>query len=356
MGKAKNIFILTLILVGFSINFSFAQEFLWQFGVHSFFNNNEFAGSSIKNSQTMAGARFAPQIGFGYDERHRAFIGIDALQEFGSYKGIDDFAPVAYYQFDDERFVFYMGAFPRKQAIDNYPRMFFQDSIKNYRPIMNGFFWEFRSPKDDCFNVWLDWTGRQTAKTREAFFMGWSGRYNRGIFYGIHYGYMFHYAGSMNPVIPESVIDNGLLLTSIGVSLSENTNFEKLDLNVGWLVGLERDRGASKKWQNPNGFISELKVEYRGVGLFNSFYSGNRQQIRYHLHQNSLYWGDPAYRAKTYNRTDFYINFIRNSAVNVKFIYSLHFLERNMYHEQSLYATFDLDMNSLAITPSKVKK
>ena len=163
-----------VIFLGFSVTASFAQDFVWQTGVHSFFNNNEFAGSTVKTSQTMAGVHFVPQLGLSYKDNHRIFVGIDAMHEFGSDKSMEYRVPVAYYQFDGEPFVFYMGAFPRESLLDNYPRMFFQDSVGNYRPVMNGVFWEIRSKKDDCFNVWLDWTSRQTHETRETFFMGLS--------------------------------------------------------------------------------------------------------------------------------------------------------------------------------------
>ena len=335
--------LLILLLFCFSMTSAFGQEFVWQAGVRSFFNNQEFAGSNVKQSQTMAGTRFAPQLGLSYDGKHRAFVGIDALHEFGSHRAIDSYAPIAYYNFDGEPFVFYMGAFPRKPLLSNYPRMFFQDSVNNYRPVMNGLFWEYRSKKDDYFNVWLDWTGRQTHERRETFFMGWSGRYNFSIFYGEQFGYMFHFASRMNPPTREYVNDNGLVLTSIGIDLSEKTGFEKLELNVGWSIGLERDRGTNDGWQNPNGFLSELKIETRNIGLFNTVYLGQRQQIRYNIHKNSLYWGDQTYRVSKYNRSDFYVYFIRNRTARVKLIYSLHFLERKMFHEQSLYATFDLD-------------
>ena len=332
-----------LLLSVFSTTALFAQDFVWQAGVHSFFNNNEFNGCTVKTSQTMAGVHFVPQIGLSYQDNHRIYVGIDAMHEFGSDKAIDYYNPVAYYQFDGEHFNFYMGAFPRKPLLNNYPRMFFQDSVFNYRPVINGLFWEYRSGKNDYCNVWLDWTGRQSYEQRESFFMAWSGRYNYGMFYGRHFFYMFHFAGSLNPSIHEPVQDNGLILTSIGFDLAEKTNFEKLEMNIGWSVGLDRDRGGNDGWKKPAGFLSELNVEYRSVGLLNSLYLGQGQQSLYNRHQNRLYWGDPAYRASKYNRADFYVNFIKNRAVNVKLIYTLHFLESKMFHEQALYAVFDLD-------------
>jgi len=347
----KKIFFI-LLFTGFSITTSLSQDFVWQAGVHSFFNNNEFHGSAFKTSQTMAGVHFVPQIGLNivnersisHQDNHRFFVGIDVLSEFGSDKAIESYFPLAYYQFDGEFFNFYMGAFPRKPLLNNYPRMFFQDSVLNYRPVINGLFWEYRSKKEDYVNVWLDWTSRQTYDARETFFMAGSGRYNYNILYGQLFLYMFHFAGKMDSPPPDPVYDNGLFLTSIGIDLSEKLNFDKLDFNIGWSVGFDRNRGdCCTAWKRSNGFLSELYIEYRGVGLFNTLYTGQGQQTFYYQHKNNLYWGDPTYRATNYNRTDLYFNFIKTGFANVKFIYTLHFLENKMFHEQSLYATIDLD-------------
>jgi len=337
--KTRNIFLAVLLQVSIS---AFSQELLWKAGVHSFFDNKEFAGSEVESSGTMAGTHVVPQIGLGFEGKHRIFVGVNVMHEFGSDKAIDYYDPIAYYEYDGKPFRFYMGAFPRKPVLDNYPRLFFQDSIANYRPTMTGFFWELYN-KDDYFNIWMDWTSRQTQTRRETFFMGWSGKYNHGIFYGQHLAYMFHFAGTANDLF-EPVQDNGLFLTSLGVDFSRKTDFEKLEINAGWALGLEKDRGVDDKGWNPrNGFLSEIKAEYKGLGLFNTFYKGDGKQISYDRFGSALYWGSPVYQLKQYDRLDGYIYFVKNSTVEVKFIYSLHFAEGNTFHEQALYATFNLD-------------
>ena len=337
--KRKSIILLILLHVSLS---AFSQELLWKVGVHSFFDNKEFAGSSIDASGTMAGTHFAPQIGLSLEEKHRIYAGINLMHEFGSDKAIDFYDPIAYYEYDAKPFRFFMGAFPRTPLLNNYPRMFFQDSIRNYRPMVNGFFWELYN-KNDYFNIWLDWTGRQSYTCREAFFMGWSGKYNYDVFYAQHVGYMYHFAASTNPHISEPVQDNGLLLTSLGIDFSKKAGFEKLDATVGWSLGLEQDRGTGDGFQRHHGFLSEIKVEYKGLGLFNTFYKGEKLQMSYDRFGKSLYWGDTNYRSGQYNRLDGYIRFVKTNAVNIKFIYSLHFSEGDVFHGQALYATFNLD-------------
>ena len=336
--KKRGVFVLFLLLVSI---ITFSQEIRWKIDVHSFFDNKEFANSPLDNSGTMAGTHLTPQIGLELNKRHRIFAGVDVMHEFGSNKAIDYHHPILYYEHDGKPFRFYMGSFPRTPLLNNYPRIFFQDSINNYQPTMSGFFWELYNKKD-YFNLWLDWTGRQTDTRREAFFMGWSGKYNLGIFYGQHLGYMYHFAGNADD-IPESVQDNGLLLTSLGIDFAEKTGFEKLEANAGWSVGLEQDRETNDGFQKHQGFLSEIKVEYKGLGLLNTFYTGNKLQTSYEKYGKSLYWGDTNYRSKQYNRFDGYIHFLKTSAVDVKFTYSLHFSKGNMYHEQLLHAIFRIN-------------
>jgi hypothetical protein len=319
-----------------------SQDIFWKVNLFNFFDNTEFGRSRIQIPQTMAGTQLAPEVGVKLDSVHSISAGVNLLHEFGSGKAIDRFYPTAYYVFDKKPFRFIMGAFPRSYVVEKYPRIFFQDSISYYRPNINGFFWQIHKDQNQ-FNVWLDWTSRQSPTKHETFFMGWAGKYNLGIFYLQHFGYMFHFAGVLNPVIEEPLHDNGLLLTSIGVDLSKKTLFDILDVNAGWVAGLEDARALHTGWQKHNALLIETRLEYRKVGIFNTFYTGSGQMTYYKLLSNQLYWGDPIYRARTYNRSDLYINFINNKTVNLKFIYSLHFAEDRMYHEQSLKASFNLD-------------
>ena len=339
MNKKLCIVLILCVLCG---NIFAQTKFLWKAGVHNFFDNNEFSGSAYQISQTMAGTHIAPQVGVAFGEKHKIFAGADVMHEWGSRKIIDFTDIIAYYQFDNEPFRFYAGLIPRKNILEKYPKMFFQDSIQNYRPTITGVFWEIYK-NDNYLNVWLDWTSRQTDLYHEKFFMGWSGRYNFfWHLYAQHFGYMFHHASKKNPQTDLPVNDNGLILTSLGIDLAKKTDFEKLETNIGWAVGLERNRGEGF-WRTPQGILWETKAEYRGLELFNSFYCGKGQQVFYEKFGNELYWGDKIYRSNLYNRLDLTIHFTKNSVVNVNFTYSFHFLEKKVYSQQMLVATFDLD-------------
>ena len=325
---------------------AFSQEKNWKLDLFNFFDNTEFGGSAVKIPQTMSGVFVAPEFGFVWDSVHKANIGVNLLHEYGSATAIDKFYPTAYYEFCKAPLRFIMGAFPRSREIENYPRLFFQDSISYYRPNINGVYSEYRKGQS-YLNLWLDWNGRKSETVREAFFIGFSGRYKPGIFYLQHFGYLYHFAKTTDPVVEEVLHDNVLLLTSAGVDLSQKSCFRKLEANAGWVIGLERARTDNTGWITSNGLLIETRLEYKWFGLFNSFYKGGGLMYYYNDYGNDLYWGDPVYRAKTYNRSDFYVTFLFSRKVNIELTYSFHFLESRVYHEQMLKVTVNL--NSLKI-------
>jgi hypothetical protein len=112
---------------------------------------------------------------------------------------------------------------------------------------------------------------------------------------------------------------------------------------LGWAVGIEDARAATQQWLAHHAMMSQTKAEYRGLGMENSFYKGKGQMSFYGDHGMNLYWGDRIYRASQYDRADLYIRFLQSDVVKVKLMYSLHFEENQMYHEQSLYVTFNMD-------------
>ncbi|HBE43762.1 MAG TPA: hypothetical protein DDW27_21730 [Bacteroidales bacterium] len=321
---------------------AFSQQTAWQAGLYSFFDNTEFGQSLVQIPQTMAGVRFAPGFCLKFDSVHSIVAGVNMLHEYGSHNIIDNVTPTAYYMYRGDPLRFIAGAFPRDFALDRYPRLFFRDSLTYYRPNMNGILLDY-SHAGLSANLWLDWTSRQSFEHREAFFVGFSGRYERGIFYVQQFSYMFHFAGIKDPAIDEALHDNIMLLASAGFDLSEKTIFDRLEFNAGYVTGLDRARGDNTGWLIHNGFLSETYIEYRRFGLFNTFYAGEGQMSFYRDHNNELYWGDPFYRTNTYNRSDLYLDFLRNDIVNARLLFSFHFTERNVYNEQALKISVNLN-------------
>jgi hypothetical protein len=290
----------------------------------------------------MSGIQLAPETGLRWDSVHLVAAGVNMLHEFGSSNPVDKLYLTAFYEFNKKPFRFLMGAFPRDNLLDKYPRIFFQDSISYYRPNINGIFWEISSGKN-YFNLWLDWTSRKSVTVRETFFVGFSGRYTSGLFYLQHFGSMFHFAKDLDPIIEKGIYDNALFVTSAGIDLSGKTFLDVLDFNAGWAAGVERSRAEETGWITNEGLLIEARLEYRYLGIFNSLYIGEGQMAFYEDQSNDLYLGDPVYRAGNYNRSDFFVNFIRNDKIDARFTYSLHFAESTVYHEQMLKVSVNLN-------------
>jgi hypothetical protein len=336
--------LITLALTMLTFSSGFSQEAFWNARLFSFFDNTEFGRSELKIPQTMAGVLVVPELGLRRDTVHKLHFGASMLHEFGSVNVIDKVYPEAYYSYDRQPVRFLMGAFPREIALDNYPRLFFQDSLSYYRPMMNGMFVEYRR-RGGYFNLWLDWTGRQSATVHEAFFIGMSGRYNLGIFNVKHFGYYYHFAAKLNPVIEEALHDNGLMLTSAGFDFGDRLLPFRLEADAGWVFGLERARADNTGWLTFSGIMMNTKAMFRFIGFKNSFYAGNGLMKFYTDHGSDLYWGDPVYRAKISDRADVLIDFMKNKNIDLELTYSFHFLEGRVYNEQMLKLKIDLGGN-----------
>jgi hypothetical protein len=87
----------------------------------------------------------------------------------------------------------------------------------------------------------------------------------------------------------------------------------------------------------------ETRLEYKWIGMFNTFFSGNNMMYYYNVLGNKLYWGDPSYRSGTSDRSDFYIRFLQSRGVDLQFTYSLTFMESRVYHEQMLKLIVNLN-------------
>jgi hypothetical protein len=334
-GISQIVTFVTILLLALRPDSVEAQEYKWSSGVYSYFDNVEFGGSKLKAPQTMSGIQVIPQLRISWDTVNTIVLGANILKEFGTNGFIGEAWPVVYYNYCSGIWQFSMGSIPRNRTLDRYPRLFFQDSLEYYRPMMNGF--AFSVGKDKNYlQFWLDWTGRQSESVREAFFAGMNGRGMIGRFYLQQFGYMYHFASKLNPVVEESLHDNILVLTSAGFDMSGLTLFSKLDGNIGWVLGAERSRADNTGWIMLHGILVELRAEYKRIGLFNSLYKGSGLYNYYSDHGNSLYWGDPSYRASFYDRADIYIKVLDTKRVNLDLTYSLHFLESNLFHEQML--------------------
>ncbi len=319
-----------------------AQTLEWKAGMYHFFDNTEFLGSNYISDQTMAGIRFSPEIGLSMKGKHHFLVGFDALKSYGSPNFVDSITPTAYYLYNNGHLRFMMGSFAREGQLNDFSRAFFQDSIRYYRPNMNGFLLAY-STESLHAKLFLDWTGKQSQTVHEAFFVGASAVYKKSIFIAEAQALMFHHAGSLQV---RGVRDNFLMHPAIGLDFAGKTWLDSLKLSVGALVGMERHRLLSDQFTTRNGLLVELDAAYKGFCLNSSTYVGQGIMIDYASMGSELYWGDPLYRGKFYSRVDLSYDFLRLPYLTGKVNFANHFSEGNFYVEQSLIVSATLGSNT----------
>lgn len=329
---------------------TYAQELQWKAGVHYFFDNTEYERSSLTQDQTMNGVHFSPEIGMSWDASHAIFGGVNALKISGSKVFLDKIDFTAYYQYQCDNVNFKAGAFHRADLLSNYSDFFFQDSVINFRPIMQGVFWQVGSPKA-YVNLWLDWVSHQTAVDRETFYVGASAHKSFQNLFADFQSYIYHYA-NLNPTNPAlHVCDNALAHISLGYSYSNKQGLDTLLFAVGALAGFERDRGMGDEGYVPIGAVLRANVEYRGVGLKNTLYVGDPRMIMYEKYGGSFYWSNPFLRSKSYLQSKLYLKVLKNQWIDGKLGVNFHFTEQKVLFEQTFSAIVSL--NSLSKSKEK---
>lgn len=320
---------------------SYSQQLEWKTGVNYFFDNTEFAKSTITKDQTMTGTHIAPELGVSWDSTHFVYGGLDMLKLSGSRNVIDSIHPIAYYQYKSKSMSFYAGAFPRGKLLSNYSSLFFQDSIYNFRPTLTGIFWKVGQAKS-FFTFWMDWSGHQTFTDHETFFVGGSGHHRMGRFFVDFQSYMFHYASTM--AVKYHVTDNLLGHLSFGADYSNTTGLDTLMLAVGVLGGVERDRTVfDKPAPQPVGAVVRFNVEYKGIGTDNMLYVGDPRNVYYNKYNTNMYWNNPFLQSNYYLLNQVYINLLKRQDVRIRLVSRQHFSEGKLMFEQYFTALVSLD-------------
>lgn len=319
-----------------------AQKLSWRGDLEYFFDNAEFARSSLTNDYTLTGVHIAPQIGVNWDENHSIFGGIDVMGLSGSGNIIDQAKLLAYYQYTSDKVEFYAGAFPRQDLFSNYSELFFQDSINFYRPVIQGLYFKYGNP-DAFVNIWLDWNGLRTPEIRETFFIGISGYKKWKLFFADFQTYIFHFANTL-PSNPDfNVCDNFQGQISAGVDLTELVPLNKLLFSAGALAGFERDRKEIDKPYIPIGAVLKSEIRYKFLGLDLLYYGGKSRMKFYDRYGADLYWSTPFLRSNHYLQGKLYANVIQNRFVKAQISLKAHYSENKFFFEQQFSLSASLD-------------
>ncbi|RCH54981.1 hypothetical protein DJ568_10935 [Mucilaginibacter hurinus] len=292
-----------------------AQSLDVNFNGFGFLDNREYK-AFIPRSRTYSGTRLALDIGLNLDSVNRFVVGANGIHEFGGKPYFLKVDPVAYYNYHAKQWQFYAGMFPREGLLTDYPRSLLNDTLRYYRPNVEGLLTRFTN-EHFTETVWLDWVSRQTASDREQFIFGFSGKYKpavNGIFYVSHYFMLLHDAGAEIPDPNYPLGDNGAGQIRLGLNLTGKTSLDSLSIEAGGMMSFERRQRISG-FKTPAGFVAAAHLKYKRFELHDEFYAGQGHHVIY---------GDSYYLKKIYNRLDIIYTPFLFKNIKGQFIFSFH--------------------------------
>ena len=317
-----------------------AQDYHWKIGADYFFDNTEYGKSSYIDSQTMNGIWLNPSGEISWGARHAIRAGVNLLKIPGTEETVDKVDLTVYYQYQTPKVLFKAGAFPREEVLPNYSDFFFKDSVTHFLPLMRGVFWQFGREKS-FFNMWMDWTSYATETSREKFFVGFSGKVAKKLFFADFQSYMFHNANTRPATEGEGVHENMQLQASLGLCHTDEAGFKGL-LSIGVLAGYERDRFRDERY-SPVGFTSRLNAEYKGIGTENTLYAGDARMRMFDRFGGDLYWGTPFLQSKSYVESKWYVRLLESARATARLNCNLHFSEGHVLFQQTLSVSVSID-------------
>lgn len=309
------------VLYGQSSNWNYRLPF------YGFGDNREYF-NTVHPPQTILGVRLSPEGGYNIDSSHHVRAGMHITKEFGSLEGDYLTNLILYYQYRDDQTELLMGMFPRQGLTDNFPLFLLNDTLRYFRPNMEGIYLR-RKFKNGFQAAWVDWTSRQTLTERETFLAGMHGRQNIGRIYVENYFTLYHFSSPIIPIPDDRLRDNASLLLRLGTDLTGGSRLDSLTFNLSLLTSFDRLRGKYD-WRTPSG------LQFGVFASKNNFYLN---ALYYRGESHSVAFGDSFYKAKTYARADLGWFLFKKESVQVRFVFSLHYVERSMDTQQLLTVT-----------------
>ena len=305
-----------------------AQKVEWNLSAEGYFDNGE-GDDTYRTTMTYSGLRVTPEIGISWDEgKHSLMGGYSGLAEWGVKHGFTDGTPIIYYRYQTKPLTFTFGSFHRDKLLGDYPSYMISDTIRYYRPIIQGFAFQHQHARG-YFEAFLDWTGMRSDTTREQFMVGLSVKhaigklddsvvfptYSSKFYVGLE-GYYYHYALTWHADATQHIHDNLVAHPFVGYQLKSLTTEASVDVKLGALMSFDRERHMDGGKHTPIGFLGEIDAQYKRWFLSEIFYAGGHQQPFGKRFFGEYYWGDTYYHAPAYSRTDIKFQFIRHKWVD----------------------------------------
>ncbi|MBN2261614.1 MAG: hypothetical protein JW735_01810 [Prolixibacteraceae bacterium] len=310
-------------LLVFVNTFATAQSTNYSVKFEGIADNREFF-SNLDVPETIFGSRLGFSIGTTVDSIHQVRAGLSYFYEFGSTIYYNLPSLLLYYQVEKNNFSFLTGAFPRKENLC-LPFAFVAEKYEYYNPTVEGMLLKYQTTRTKL-QVFADWVSKQDSMSREQFMAGFIGQQRISNFFAEAYSYLFHNAYQLVRPENQHIEDNMGLAFLIGYDFSERMHLSVLNMKTGLLTSAYRNRGNGLDFDIKNSWYSEFNVENKGFGLSALVKIGER---------HNFVMGDNYYNnTKNYARASFYFTPINFERVKGRFIYSLHFSDVRIDHQQ----------------------
>lgn len=289
-----------------------------------FLDNREFTQVNNQIPTTFFGHRLELAAHLYLDSTSQLTIGINPLQEFGSPSLFSFTQPTIYLQKEGKNHRFLFGSFPRILAIGVLPRAFFSDTIAYYRPNVTGLSYTFRKKKSE-FSGWIDWTSQKTNTQREHFFVGVSSKTALNKISILFYSHLSHLANNANG-FPQKPLEESLMNYLEFRHLFELNRSWSYQPSISVLHSIERVRDSSPT-RSATSILIENAMSYRSIEVKHTLKRGM---------SHFTYSGDPFYQYANYGRLDLLLQTQKIKGLHIQGVYSIHFIEQRMVHQQKI--------------------
>jgi hypothetical protein len=342
----RNIIIFTMLITEAVFCCAMAQtklSFAYDTDFLLYFDNREYDPASGQTSQTIFGARLAPEIGVQIADSTesvlRLMAGVSYNQPFGADWGEVTVKPTVYYRLLFNKFDINLGLIPYRFLKESLPEYLLSDTISYYNSNLQGALLQYETELGYA-TLMADWRGMYSYETREAFRVIATGQYKYKWLQVGGYAMLNHLANSTQT---EGVYDDIMINPYVNFSIEQFLPpIDLFNIRIGYIGGFQRERATETSYFT-HAVNLDINFRWKFIGFRQSLYCGNALYPLYEKQKTTLNLGDPWYNNKLYSRTDIFFYLYNNRFVNCYASFNIHLNELGHFNcQQQIIAQFNL--------------